>query len=174
MSQSCACSLFFTKTNEKDACSRVPQSSSLPQSCAKEKSSGVEIFSKGEGMTVLYVYSANNSACALTFCILALRILPKRTLLLSDSRTRRDWEDKFPFYINKRNTNSRNLDSDLRFFHNSKATYIAPFSVLHLTSWQLRLWQLKYVCIWSLYHSVNVQLIFNNKRRTVDLKKPFN
>ena len=106
MSQSCACSLFLVKTNEKDACSRVPQSSSLPQSCAKEKSSGVEIFSKGEGMTVLYVYSANNSACALTFCILALRILPKRTLLLSDSRTRRDWEDKFPFYINKRNTNS--------------------------------------------------------------------
>ena len=43
MSQSCACSLFFAKTNEKDACSRVPQSSSLPQSCAKEKSSGVEI-----------------------------------------------------------------------------------------------------------------------------------
>ena len=83
----------------------VPQSSSLPQSCTKEKSSGVEIVSKGEGMTVLYVYFANNSACALTFCNLALRILPKRILLLSDSRTRRDWEDKFPFYINKRNTN---------------------------------------------------------------------
>ena len=63
-------------------------------------------FSKGEGMTVLYVYFANNSACALTFCNLALRILPKRTLLLYDSRPRRDWEDKFPFYINKRNTNS--------------------------------------------------------------------
>ena len=43
MSQSCACSLFLAKTNEKDACSRVPQSSSLLQSCAKEKSSGVEI-----------------------------------------------------------------------------------------------------------------------------------
>ena len=46
MSQSCACSLFFAKTNEKDACSGVPQSSSLPQSCAKEKSSGVEIVMK--------------------------------------------------------------------------------------------------------------------------------
>ena len=43
MSQSCACSLFLAKTNEKDACFRVPQSSSLPKSCAKEKSSGVEI-----------------------------------------------------------------------------------------------------------------------------------
>ena len=43
MNQSYACSLFFAKTNEKDACFRVPQSSSLPQSCAKEKSSGVEI-----------------------------------------------------------------------------------------------------------------------------------
>ena len=43
MSQSCACSLFLAKTNEKDACSRVSQSSSLLQSCAKEKSSGVEI-----------------------------------------------------------------------------------------------------------------------------------
>ena len=43
LSQSCACSLFLAKTNEKDACLRVPQSSSLPQSCAKEKSSGVEI-----------------------------------------------------------------------------------------------------------------------------------
>ena len=43
MSQSCACSLFLAKTNEKDACFRVPQSSSLPQSCTKEKSSGVEI-----------------------------------------------------------------------------------------------------------------------------------
>ena len=43
MSQSCACSLFLAKTNEKDACFRVPESSSLPQSCAKEKSSGVEI-----------------------------------------------------------------------------------------------------------------------------------
>ena len=43
MSQSCACSLFLRKINEKDACFRVPQSSSLPQSCAKEKSSGVEI-----------------------------------------------------------------------------------------------------------------------------------
>ena len=45
MSQSisCAYSLFLAKTNEKDACFRVPQSSSLPQSCAKEKSSGVEI-----------------------------------------------------------------------------------------------------------------------------------
>ena len=43
MSQSCACSLLLTKTNEKDACSKVPQSSSLLQSCAKEKSSGVEI-----------------------------------------------------------------------------------------------------------------------------------
>ena len=43
MSQSCACSLFLAKTNEKDAYSRVPQSSSLLQSCAKEKSSGVEI-----------------------------------------------------------------------------------------------------------------------------------
>ena len=43
MSQSCACSLFLAKTNEKDACFRVPQSSSLPQSCAKEKSSGFEI-----------------------------------------------------------------------------------------------------------------------------------
>ena len=43
MSQSYACSLFLAKTNEKDACFRVPQSSSLPQSCAKEKSSGVEI-----------------------------------------------------------------------------------------------------------------------------------
>ena len=43
MSQSCACSLFLAKTNEKDACFRVPQSSSLPQSCTKEKSSGVQI-----------------------------------------------------------------------------------------------------------------------------------
>ena len=43
MSQSCACSLFLAKTNEKDACFSVPQSSSPPQSCAKEKSSGVEI-----------------------------------------------------------------------------------------------------------------------------------
>ena len=43
MSQSCACYLFLAKTNEKDACFRVPQSSSLPQSYAKEKSSGVEI-----------------------------------------------------------------------------------------------------------------------------------
>ena len=46
MNQSCACSLFFAKTNEKDACFRVPQSPSLPQSCAKEKSSGVEIEPK--------------------------------------------------------------------------------------------------------------------------------
>ena len=37
------CSLFLAKTNEKDACFRVPPSSSLPQSCAKEKSSGVEM-----------------------------------------------------------------------------------------------------------------------------------
>ena len=36
-------SLFLAKINEKDACFRVPQSSYLPQSCAKEKSSGVEI-----------------------------------------------------------------------------------------------------------------------------------
>ena len=43
LSQSCACSLLLAKTNEKDACFRVPQSSSLPQSCAKEKSSGFEI-----------------------------------------------------------------------------------------------------------------------------------
>ena len=43
MSQSCACSLFFAKTNGKDPCVRVPQSSFLPQSCAKEKRSGVEI-----------------------------------------------------------------------------------------------------------------------------------
>ena len=39
MNQSCPCSLFFAKTNEKDACFRAPQSSYLPQSCAKEKSS---------------------------------------------------------------------------------------------------------------------------------------
>ena len=38
-----ACSLFLSKTNEKHACFRVPQSSSLPQSCAQEKSCGVEI-----------------------------------------------------------------------------------------------------------------------------------
>ena len=37
------CSLFLAKTNENDACFRVPPSSSLPQSCAKEKSSGVEM-----------------------------------------------------------------------------------------------------------------------------------
>ena len=42
MNQSAAYSLFFPKTNEKDACFRVPQSYSLPQSCANEKSSGVE------------------------------------------------------------------------------------------------------------------------------------
>ena len=42
MNQSAAFSLFFPKTNEKDACFRVPQSYSVPQSCAKEKSSGVE------------------------------------------------------------------------------------------------------------------------------------
>ena len=45
MNQSGACSLFFAKSNKKDACFRVPQSSSLPQSCAKEKGSGVEIDS---------------------------------------------------------------------------------------------------------------------------------
>ena len=43
MNQSGACSLFFAKTNKKDACFGVPQSSSLPQSCAKEKGYGVEI-----------------------------------------------------------------------------------------------------------------------------------
>ena len=43
MNQSGASSLFFAKTNMKDACFRVPQSSSLPQSCAKEKGTGVEI-----------------------------------------------------------------------------------------------------------------------------------
>ena len=43
MNQSGACSLLFVKTNKKDACFRVPQSSSLPQSCAKEERSGVEI-----------------------------------------------------------------------------------------------------------------------------------
>jgi len=43
MNQTCSCPLFFGKTNEKDACFRVPQNSSLPQSCAKQKSSGVEI-----------------------------------------------------------------------------------------------------------------------------------
>ena len=42
-SQSCAWSLFLAKTNMKEACFRISQSSSLPQSCAKEKSSGVEI-----------------------------------------------------------------------------------------------------------------------------------
>ena len=47
MNQSRACSLFFLKTNEKDAYFRVPQSSSLSQSCAKEKSSGVEIAPRG-------------------------------------------------------------------------------------------------------------------------------
>ena len=34
---------LFTKTNERTLCFRVPQSSSLPQLCAKEKLSGVEI-----------------------------------------------------------------------------------------------------------------------------------
>ena len=43
VNQSGACFLFFPKTNEKDACFRVPQTSPPPQSCAKEKSSGVEI-----------------------------------------------------------------------------------------------------------------------------------
>ena len=42
MNQSCACSVYFAKTNEKDASFRVPQSSSLPGSHA-QKSSGVEI-----------------------------------------------------------------------------------------------------------------------------------
>ena len=48
MSQSCACSLFLAKTNEKDACFRVPQSSSLPQSCAKEKCSGAKIVQNAD------------------------------------------------------------------------------------------------------------------------------
>ena len=43
MNQSGACSLFFAKTNKKDACFGVPQSSSLPQSCTKKKGSGFEI-----------------------------------------------------------------------------------------------------------------------------------
>ena len=38
--------LFLAKTNEKDACFRVPQSSSLPGSHA-QKSSGVEIECDG-------------------------------------------------------------------------------------------------------------------------------
>ena len=43
MNQSFAFLLSKVKTNQSCICARVPQSSSLPQSCAEEKSSGVEI-----------------------------------------------------------------------------------------------------------------------------------
>ena len=44
---------FFTKTvNEEDACFRVPQRFSLPQSCAKEKSSGAEV---GKTTQIIFV-----------------------------------------------------------------------------------------------------------------------
>ena len=57
MNQSGAGSLFFAKTNKKDACFRVPQSSSLPQSCAKEKGSGVEIVLITECLTFAHALS---------------------------------------------------------------------------------------------------------------------
>ena len=44
-----------SKSNEKDACSRVSQSSSLPQSWAKEKSSGVEIVLGPESKALYYL-----------------------------------------------------------------------------------------------------------------------
>ena len=43
MNQSFAFLLSYVKTNQSCICARAPQSSSLPQSCAEEKSSGVEI-----------------------------------------------------------------------------------------------------------------------------------
>ena len=52
MNQSCAFLLSYVKTNQSCICARVPQSSSLPQSCAEEKSSGVEI--------VIMIFSSNN------------------------------------------------------------------------------------------------------------------
>ena len=63
MSQSCSCSLFLAKTNEKDACLRVPQSSSLPQSCAKEKSSGVEIDREHRGKTYAHALTSALPVC---------------------------------------------------------------------------------------------------------------
>ena len=43
MNQSFAFLLSYVKTNQSCICARVPQNSSLPQSCAEEKSSGVVI-----------------------------------------------------------------------------------------------------------------------------------
>ena len=43
MNQSFTFLLSYVKAYQSWICARVPQSSSLPQSCAEEKSSGVEI-----------------------------------------------------------------------------------------------------------------------------------
>ena len=63
--------VFFVKTNEKEYCFRVPQISSLPQSRAKEKSSGVEIgvTSKNKFITIPVSHAHACEICSL-FCLL--------------------------------------------------------------------------------------------------------
>ena len=74
MSQTCACSLFRAKTNEKDVCFRVSQSSSLPQSCANEKSFGVEIVQSSEPLLRSFCVPYGSCWCLLAQNVWHLRI----------------------------------------------------------------------------------------------------
>ena len=61
MNQSFAFLLSYVKTNHSCICARVPQSSSLPQSCAEEKSSGVEIGSNGLPKQYIQIIFSNRN-----------------------------------------------------------------------------------------------------------------
>ena len=72
--------LGFTKTNEKTLCFRVPQGSSLPQSCAKEKSSGVEIAGNEEALLPVVGHSAITPRIQLRYGYVILIHLERESL----------------------------------------------------------------------------------------------